>query len=152
MYNHPMNNKYYMWEALKEAQKSIEEGGLPFSVIVVDRDGNIAWRDHDRVQEYMDPTAHGEINIIRKLCKDLNTLDLSWYIFYTSSEPCPTCLSACIKAHVQELYYWAETESTASLPIKAIDLAKYSEKYPIKVVWWILWKECLEQRSTFFTL
>jgi len=145
-----MNHEHYMREAINEAQVSIEEGSLPFSVIVVDKNGNIVWRDHDRVYEYMDPTAHGEINIIRKLCKQLNTLDLSEYIFYTSSEPCPTCLSACIKAHVKELYYWAETEATASLPVKAIDLAKYAKKYPIQVIWWILWEECLVQRNTFF--
>jgi tRNA(Arg) A34 adenosine deaminase TadA len=82
----------------------------------------------------MDPTAHAEINAIRYLCKNLNKLSLDNYIFYTSSEPCPTCLTACIKAHIPLIYYGAETEETASLPIKANEIAKKSHKYPIKVV------------------
>ena len=36
-----MNHEHYMREAINEAQVSIEEGSLPFSVIVVDKNGNI---------------------------------------------------------------------------------------------------------------
>jgi guanine deaminase len=82
----------------------------------------------------MDPTAHAEINAIRYLCKKFHTLSLNNYIFYTSSEPCPTCLTACIKSQIPLVYYGAETETNASLPIKAYEIAKQSYKYPITVV------------------
>jgi hypothetical protein len=42
-------------------------------------------------------------------------------------------LTACIKAHIPEIYFGADTEETASLPIKAEELASKSKKYPIKV-------------------
>lgn len=144
-----IDHEYFMKLALQEAEKSVEEWSLPFSVIVVDPNGEVVWKDHDRVRKLMDPTAHAEINAIRHLCKTLNKLSLKWYSFYTTSEPCPTCLSSCIKAKVSYIYYGAETEEDASLPIKAIDMAKLSKKYPIEVVWWILWKECYEQRERF---
>lgn len=35
----------------------------------------------------------------------LNTHDLSGCILYTSTEPCPMCLSAIIWANIKEVYY-----------------------------------------------
>lgn len=118
-----MTHEDYMKLALEEAKKAVEEGNAPFSVVVVDSDGKVVWKDHDRVNERTDPTAHGEINAIRSLCPKLGTLSLKGYTFYTTSEPCPTCLTDCIKAQVSNLYFGAETEPTASLPIKAEELA-----------------------------
>jgi tRNA(adenine34) deaminase len=137
-----MTNEDYMRLAIDEA----ELGNAPFGCVVVDDHGEVVWKDHDRVKELMDPTAHGEINAIRGLCKNLNTLSLKGYKFYTTSEPCPTCLSACIKAKVSEIYFGADTQSGASLPIKAAELAKYSNRQ-IKIVGGILGKECEEQRE-----
>ena len=145
-----MKPEDYMKEAIKEADMSVAQGNSPFAVIVVDKDTNeIVWRDHDRVKEKCDPTAHGEINAIRALCHQFQTLSLSNFAFYTTSEPCPTCLSAMIKAKISLNYYGAETESTASLPIKAVELAKFSKKHSISVVGGILAKECLEQRQKY---
>lgn len=137
-----------MREALAEAERALSEGNAPFGVVVIDNhSGEIIWRDHDRIKELMDPTAHGEVNAIRGLCKSKSTLSLRDTTFYTTSEPCPTCLSSMIKAKVGRSYYGAETEVTASLPIKAVDLAKFSKKYPIEVVGGILAEECLQQRE-----
>jgi tRNA(Arg) A34 adenosine deaminase TadA len=116
-------------------------------VVVDNATGEIICRDYDRVRENFDPTAHGEINAIRKLCTERNTLSLANTTFYTTSEPCPTCLTAMIKARVPINYYGAETEATASLPIKAKDLAAHSKKYPIEVNSGILAEECLKQRA-----
>lgn len=73
-------------------------------------------KDHDRQNEQTDPTAYGEMNAIRYLCPKLGTKSLKGYRFYTTSEPCPTCLTAMIKARVSYTYYGAKTEPTASLP------------------------------------
>ena len=143
-----MKHEDYMREAMKEADIAASEGNAPFGAVVVDlTTGAILWRDHDRVKEQFDPTAHGEINAIRALCLNQKTLSLQNTAFYTTSEPCPTCLSAMIKAKVPYTYYGAETEATASLPIKAVELAKLAVKYPITVIGGIVAKECLEQRS-----
>ena len=123
-----MEHDEFMLEAMKNADLAVAQGNAPFGVIVVDKDTKeIIWRDHDRVKEKCDPTAHGEINAIRGLCHKLQTLSLSNTIFYTTSEPCPTCLSAMVEARVPRNFYGAETETTASLPVKAVDLAKYAK-------------------------
>jgi tRNA(adenine34) deaminase len=139
-----------MREAMKEADIAVADGNAPFGVIAVDNDtGEIICRDHDRVKENCDPTAHGEINAIRKLCKERNELSLKNTTFYTTSEPCPTCLTGMIKAKVPINYFGAETETTASLPIKARDLAAQSKKYPIEINSGILEEDCLKQRKKF---
>lgn len=142
-----MTHEEIMRLALEEAELAVKEGNSPFAVVVVDPQNTIIWKDHDRVKELMDPTAHGEINAIRHLCKKLNTLSLKDYAFYTTSEPCPTCLTGMIKAHVSTNYYGAKTESDASLPLSAETLASQSKKYPIKVIGGILQQECFAQRN-----
>ena len=143
-----MTHEDHMREALQEAEIAVREGNAPFGVTVVDNQTNkIIWKDHDRVQEYCDPTAHGEMNAIRYLCKTLQTLSLNHTTFYTTSEPCPTCLTSMIKAKVRAVYYGAETETTASLPLKAKELARLSKKHPIEVTSGILAEECLAQRK-----
>jgi tRNA(Arg) A34 adenosine deaminase TadA len=137
--------------AIDEAELSVKSGNGPFAVIVVNPNGEVVWKDHDRQKELSDPTAHGEINAIRQLCGSLKTLSLKGYIFVTTSEPCPTCLTGMIKAQVSVVYYGAKTEATASLPLSAEMIASYSKKYPIKVIGGILAQECLVQREKFLS-
>lgn len=142
-----MDAEKIMELAIQEAELAVKEGNAPFGCVVVDRHGNVVLKEHDRVNEYTDPTAHGEINAIRYLCKKLNTLSLRDYVFVTTSEPCPSCMAGMIKAKVGQIFYGAKTEATASLPISAEDIAKQSRKYPINVVGGVLGDRCLEQRQ-----
>lgn len=132
---------------LEEVEIAVKDGNAPFACVVIDKTGNTVLREHDRVKEVMDPTAHGEINAIRKLCKQLNTVSLNDYTFYTSSEPCPHCMAGMIKAKVPAVFYGAKTETDASLPIPAELIESKSLKYPIKVTGGILEKEVLKQRE-----
>lgn len=147
-----MTPEEYMHLAIEEAEQSVKEGNGPFAVVVVDTQGKVVLKEHDRQKEKMDPTAHGEVNAIRLLCPKLNTLSLKGHSFYTTSEPCPTCLTSMIKAQVSNSYYGAKTEATASLPISAEEIAERSRKYPIKVQGGILAEECLAQRKRLLSL
>lgn len=142
-----MKPEDYKKLAIEEAELSVKEGNGPFAVVVVNPEGEVVWKDHDRQKELTDPTAHGEINAIRHLCKSLNTMSLRGYTFYTTSESCPTCLTGMIKAQISTSCYGAKTESTASLPLSAEMIASYAKKYPIKVIGGILVDECLAQRN-----
>lgn len=142
-----MEPEDYMRLALDEVEIAVAEGNAPFAVVVVDSNNQVVLCEHDRVKEQMDPTAHGEVNAIRKLCGQFQTLSLEGYTFYTTSEPCPTCFSSMIKAHVSHSVYGAKTESTASLPISAEELAAKSLKHTISVRGGVLADVCLEQRS-----
>ena len=84
-------------EAIKEAIKGIEENdGGPFGAVITDKDGHVIATGHNEVLKTKDPTAHAEINAIRKACQKLNTKDLSNCIIYSTCELCTMCVSAII--------------------------------------------------------
>lgn len=106
-----------MKSAVKEANKNLltkfKDGG-PFGAVIV-KDNKIIARAHNTVLKSKDPTAHAEVNAIRKACKKLNTHDLEGCILYTSAEPCPMCLSAIIWANIKEVYYSNTKEDTNNI-------------------------------------
>jgi len=115
--------------ACEEAKKSVEEGGGPFGAVLLqvgDETGTVIrlWRDHNRVTEQSDPTAHAEVMVIRAACRELGTCDLgsiagdgepSHCELYSSCEPCPMCYSAVVWARIPVLVFSA-TRADASAP------------------------------------
>ena len=100
-----MNNQIKMMrKAIALSVKNIENGGGPFGAVIV-KDGKIIATGVNRVTAHTDPTAHAEVNAIRKAAKKLGTFDLSGCEIYSSCEPCPMCLGAIYWAHLDKLYY-----------------------------------------------
>ena len=86
--------------------------GGPFGAVIV-KDNKIIAEGWNNVTSTNDPTAHAEVTVIRKACKELNTFDLSGCDLYTSCEPCPMCLSAAYWANINKIYY-ANTRKDAA--------------------------------------
>ena len=97
---------------LAERNASSVTGG-PFGAVVV-KDGKVIAEASNTVTVDNDPTAHAEVNAIRKACTALGTFDLSGCELYTSCEPCPMCLAACYWAHIDKVYYAADREDAAA--------------------------------------
>ena len=103
----------YMQDAIKEAYSGIRaHHGGPFGAVIV-KDGKIVGRGHNRVLHDNDPTCHGEVSAIRNACKDLNTYDLAGCDIYTTGEPCPMCLYACMWANIKKIYYGCTIEDNS---------------------------------------
>lgn len=102
-----------MMEAIKLSHDNVRDNlGGPFGAVIV-KDGKVISRMSNRVTSINDPTAHAEIESIRKACKKLKTFDLSGCMIYTSCEPCPMCLSAIYWARIDKIYY-ANTRKDAA--------------------------------------
>ena len=93
-----------MRRAIALASESVRRGGGPFGAVIV-KDGEIVAASSNSVTIDNDPTAHAEVNTIRKACRKLNTFDLSGCTIYTSCEPCPMCLGAIYWAHIDRIFY-----------------------------------------------
>lgn len=104
MMNITEQDRTFMREAIRLASESVKQGGGPFGAVVV-KDGKIVAGSSNRVTLDNDPTAHAEVNAIRKACRVLGTFDLSGCTLYTSCEPCPMCLGAIYWAHIDRIYY-----------------------------------------------
>ena len=93
-----------MRKAIALSVDNIKKGGGPFGAVIV-KDGKIVATGVNRVTANTDPTAHAEVNAIRKASKKLGTFDLAGCEIYTSCEPCPMCLGAVYWAHLDKMYY-----------------------------------------------
>ena len=109
-----MYNKKFMLEAIRVANENIENQGGPFGAVIV-KDGEIIAASGNSVTIDNDPTAHAEVNTIRKACKRLGTFNLEGCEIYSSCEPCPMCLSAIYWAHIDKLYYATTKADAASI-------------------------------------
>lgn len=98
-------HSYFMNLAIEEARKGIHaHDGGPFCSIIV-KNGEIIGRGHNMVLLNHDPTAHGEISAIRDAGKNIGSHDLSGSVIYTTGEPCPMCLCACMWANISRIYF-----------------------------------------------
>ena len=135
-----------MKKVIKEVNKAIEEGNGPFAAFLVDYNGNILFKAHNKTRTKMDPTAHGEVLLIRKACKKLNTRDLSNYSIFTNAEPCSMCMSAIIKSNIKGVFYGADTEDHNNPYLRVEDVVKKCN-YKINIINGILKDECQKQIS-----
>lgn len=109
-----MNRDELMLRAVTLAERNAASvTGGPFGAVIV-KDGMVVAEASNTVTVDNDPTAHAEVNAIRKACAALGTFDLSGCELYTSCEPCPMCLAACYWAHIDRVYYAADREDAAA--------------------------------------
>ncbi|WP_242927134.1 nucleoside deaminase [Pontibacter vulgaris] len=95
----------FMCEAIRLSIEKMEAGfGGPFGAVVV-RNGEIIAYGYNNVTSSNDPTAHAEVDAIRKACQALGTYQLNDCELYTSCEPCPMCLGAIYWARPRKVYY-----------------------------------------------
>jgi len=97
------DHAHYMGIALDLSRQSAAQGNRPVGSLIVDAGGRILAQGGNRVNTDSDPTAHGEIVVIREACGKLGTTDLSGCTLYSSMEPCPMCCWAIIEAKVSRV-------------------------------------------------
>ncbi|WP_192821175.1 nucleoside deaminase [Rufibacter sp. LB8] len=95
----------FMREAIRLSIEKMKEGkGGPFGAVVV-KNGEIIARGFNNVTSSNDPTAHAEVDAIRKACQALGSFQLTGCDLYTSCEPCPMCLGAIYWARPDRVFY-----------------------------------------------
>lgn len=88
------DDAYFMNEAIKEAEKSLSEGGLPIGAVLV-KDGEIISRGHNRLIQEESVILHAEMDVL----ENAGRLDYDDYVrctLYTTLSPCPMCSGAVI--------------------------------------------------------
>jgi len=85
--------------ALAQAKAAEELNTYPIGAIITDFEGNIIAQAHNRVIPNHDPTAHAEIEVIRKAGKHLRE-HKHQSVLYTTVEPCLMCMGAIITADI----------------------------------------------------
>lgn len=108
-------DKEFMRQAINLATTKMQEGhGGPFGAIIV-RHGVIIAQGFNQVTSSLDPTAHAEIDAIRKACQQLKNFRLDGCEIFINCEPCPMCLAALYWAGIQKITYAATRKDAAAI-------------------------------------
>ena len=103
-----MSQNKYMEKALQLANKAKEINEIPVGSVIVNSKGEIIASSYNTNFRDKDPTAHAEINAIRKACALLNSERLKGCDIYVTLEPCIMCAAAISRAKIERLYYGAD--------------------------------------------
>ena len=140
-----MSESDLMRLAIATARDGIAAGQSPFGAVVV-KGGVVVASTHNTVWRDTDPTAHAEVNCLRRAAAALGTIDLAGCTLYSTCEPCPMCLAAIHWAKVDRVVYGATIADAAEagfceLHVAAVELAEIGRS-PLKVEGGLLRDEC----------
>ena len=93
--------------ALDEARLAASEGEVPIGAVLVDLQGVVVARDHNRREQNADATAHAEMLVIAAAGRLRHDWRLSDLTLYVTLEPCPMCAGAAVNARVGAIVYGA---------------------------------------------
>lgn len=102
----PLNDLYFMKEALKEAQKAFDLNEVPVGCVIVCENKIIA-RSHNQTYRLNDATAHAEVIAITAASGYLGSKYLSDCTMYVTLEPCVMCAGAAYWAQFKKIVFGA---------------------------------------------
>lgn len=95
----------WMSIALEQAKEAGMRREVPVGAVLV-RDGQVIAVAGNQVEELSDPTAHAEMQVIRKVAHILGTPRVGGDL-YVTLEPCPMCATALSFARVERIFFGA---------------------------------------------
>jgi tRNA(adenine34) deaminase len=106
-------NKDEKWMriALNEANLAMDENEIPVGAVLVKNDKLIA-QSHNRPINKNDPTAHAEIELLRKAGEQQKNYRLIGSTLYVTLEPCAMCFGAMIHARIERIVFGASDPKT----------------------------------------
>ncbi len=96
-----------MQKALLLALAAEEAGEVPVGALLVDSTGKLIAEGHNRPITGHDPTAHAEIDCLRRAGQVLANYRFPGTTLYVTLEPCVMCAGAIIHARVGRVVYGA---------------------------------------------
>jgi tRNA(adenine34) deaminase len=96
----------FMRRALERAAEAERSGEVPVGALLVRGDEVVAEASNRPIVTH-DPTAHAEIEALRKAGQALGTYRLTDTTLYVTLEPCVMCAAAIVHARVRRLVFGA---------------------------------------------
>src|SRR5437870_1225424 len=100
----PLNEEYFMREALRQANKAYDAGEVPVGAVVV-REGKIIARAYDQVELLKDATAHAEMLALTQAEAAVGDWRLTDCDLYVIKEPCAMCAGALVHTRIRRVIF-----------------------------------------------
>jgi tRNA(adenine34) deaminase len=108
-----MNDEGFMGRALELARQGQAEGEVPVGAVVV-RGGEVIGEGWNRPIAAADPTAHAEIQALRRAAQHAGNYRLTDATLYVTLEPCAMCVGAMFHARIARVVFGARDPKTGS--------------------------------------
>lgn len=113
----PFDDKYFMKQALKEANLAFDKEEVPIGAVIVLNQQIIA-RAHNLTETLNDVTAHAEMQAFTAAADFIGGKYLKDCTLYVTVEPCVMCAGAAYWTQLAKVVYGARDISRKNSPIK----------------------------------
>ena len=144
-----MSHEEYMRLALEEARLAAAEGEVPIGAII-EKDGVVIARAHNRVESEKQGIAHAEILAMQKASEIVGDWRLDGCTLYVTKEPCAMCAGAMVNCRISRLVFGcADTRLGAAGSTLAITNTP-NALHSVNVISGVLEEECKTILQEFF--
>jgi len=142
-------DEQWMKIAIGEALLAMDENEVPVGAVLVQNNKLIA-QAHNRPIKNNDPTAHAEIEVIRKASATLHNYRLPKTTLYVTLEPCAMCIGAMVHARIERVVFGASDYKSGVCGSSANLLSESFFNHMIKVSGGVLERDCQKIIKSFF--
>ncbi len=135
--------------ALEQAKLAESLGEVPVGALIV-KDGEVIAAAHNQPIGLHDPSAHAEIQAIRKAAKILGNYRLVDCTLYVTLEPCVMCTGAIQHARIAQLVYGAKDPKTGACGSVVNLMTEDKLNHHTAVIAGVLAEPCGDMLSQFF--
>lgn len=143
------SEKYFMKQALKEAEKAYKKLEVPVGAIIV-KDGKIIARGYNQKETKTDTTKHAEIIAIQKASKKLQSWRLIDCEMYVTLEPCSMCAGAIINSRLKKVYIGTMDKKTGAVGSVLNLFEDYTFNHKVESETGVMQEECEQILKKFF--
>lgn len=142
-------DQFFMQQALLLAEQAQQQGEIPVGAILVCNNVIIA-RGWNQSIQLNDPSAHAEMQAIRKAGITLANYRMLDCTLYVTLEPCPMCAGLLVHSRIKRLVYGADDLKTGSCG-SVFNLAQSDKlNHQIDITSGVLQQQCSTMLSAFF--
>ena len=142
-------DRKYMKEALKQAEKAIALGEVPIGAVIVEN-GRIIGRGYNRRNTDHTTLAHAEITAIRKANRKVGDWRLEGCTLYVTLEPCQMCAGALVQSRIDKVVIGASSFKSGCGGTLLNILQNEAFNHQVEVVSGLMQEECTEILQRFF--
>lgn len=143
------NDEYWMQLALTAAKQAQQDDEVPVGAVLVIDNELIASANNSPIS-LNDPTAHAEVQVLRKAATKLQNYRLPGATLFVTLEPCMMCAGAMLHARVERLVFGAYDEKTGVAGSCFNWIQDERQLHKISVTGGVLKQECAELLTSFF--
>ena len=141
--------EFFMGEALKEAQLSLQKEEIPIGCVIV-KDGQIIGCGHNAREEENLAIMHAEIMAINQANRTQESWRLLDCTLFVTIEPCIMCSGAIGLARIPQVIYGAKNAKFGGAGSLYDILTDERLNHRVEVERGILEKECVQMKQSFF--